>query len=74
MNRISVARQDKLCHNQMKTDFPERSQDDHPGWSREDCLFIKFVQNSVRVVDGHYSIGLPQRRSDLSMLNKKLAE
>ena len=42
-------------------DFNERLIDDKPEKSKEDLLFTKKVENSIRVVDGHFEIALPLR-------------
>ncbi|XP_034530056.1 uncharacterized protein LOC117805434 [Notolabrus celidotus] len=75
VNRISVAKLDELWEQQTKTDFPECAQDEQLGLSREDRHFMESVSESARLVDGHYSIGLPLKQGDLKMPNnRKVAE
>lgn len=71
VNRISVATLDELWEKQLKVDFPEASQDEQPGLSREDKRFIESVSESAKLIDGHYSIGLPVRQRYLKMPNNK---
>lgn len=71
VNRISVARLDELWEKQLKVDFPETLQDEQPGLSREDERFIELVSESAKLIDGHYSIGLPVRQRYLKMPNNK---
>ncbi|KAG1936405.1 hypothetical protein F2P79_018737 [Pimephales promelas] len=75
VNRISIANLKDLWNEQLKADFPECSQDEQMGLSREDCQFMEFVTKSAKLVDGHYSIGLPLRKKDVNMPNnRKVAE
>lgn len=62
---------DDLWQRQFKADFPECSQDEQPGLSREDHKFMELVTNSVRLVDGHYQIGLPLRKKEVNMSNNR---
>ncbi|KAK7877121.1 hypothetical protein WMY93_032173 [Mugilogobius chulae] len=71
VNRISVARLDELWEKQLKVDFPETQKDEQLGLSKEDELFMESVSESVKIVDGHYSIGLPVRQRYLNMPNNK---
>lgn len=71
VNRISVARLDELWEKQLKMDFPETLQDEQPGLSREDERFIELVSESAKLIDGHYSVGLPVRQRYLKMPNNK---
>lgn len=71
VNRISVARLDELWEGQLKMDFPETLQDEQPGLSREDKRFLELVSESTKLIDGHYSIGLPVRQRYLKMPNNK---
>lgn len=75
MNRISVLNLEELWLQQFKTDFPECSYDEQPGQSREDQRFMKLVQDSAKLVDGHYQVALPLRKSCVNMPNnRKVAE
>ncbi|KAK3518715.1 hypothetical protein QTP70_008921 [Hemibagrus guttatus] len=69
INRISAVTLDELWKQQFKTDFPECSQEEQPGLSREDCRFLEMVNNTVKLVDGHYSIALPLKDRKISMPN-----
>lgn len=71
VNRISVARLDELWEKQLKVDFPETQKDEQLGLSKEDERFMESVSESVKLVDGHYSIGLPVRQRYLNMPNNK---
>jgi len=71
VNRISVARLDELWEKQLKVDFPETLQDEQPGLSVEDKRFIELVSESTKLIDGHYSIGLPMKQSHSKMPNNK---
>ncbi|XDV20313.1 hypothetical protein PO909_025662 [Leuciscus waleckii] len=74
-NRISVATLDELWnHQQFKIDFPE-CQNDRVVMSREDIQFLEMVSQSAKLIEGHYSIGLPLRNTVLKMPNnRKVAE
>lgn len=75
VNCISVVRLDELWKQQFQVDFPECSQDEQLGPSKEDCQFMEMVENSVKLMDGHYSIALPLKNREVSMPdNRKLAE
>lgn len=75
VNRISAVTLDELWTQQFKTDFPESSQDEQPGLSREDRRFLEMADKTVKLVDGHYSVALPLRDRKFSMPNnRKIAE
>ena len=69
-NRTSVATLDELWSQQFKHDFPE-CQDDQLEMSREDLQFMEIVSKSVKLTEGHYSIGLPLRNAAISMPNNR---
>ncbi len=71
INRISAVTLDELWKQQFKTDFPECSQEEQPGPSREDCRFLEMVNNTVKLVDSHYSIALPLKDRKISMPNNR---
>uniref|UniRef100_A0AAZ1XPU5 CCHC-type domain-containing protein n=1 Tax=Oreochromis aureus TaxID=47969 RepID=A0AAZ1XPU5_OREAU len=71
VNRISVARLDELWERQMKADFPECIQDEQFALSRENQQCMKSVMDSAKLVDGHYTIGLPFRCNQVKMPNNK---
>ncbi|KAK0132610.1 Zinc finger MYM-type protein 1 [Merluccius polli] len=75
VNRISVLNLEELWQQQFRTDFPECGHDEQPGQSREDQRFMKLVQDSAKLVDGHYQVALPLRKSCVNMPNnRKVAE
>ena len=75
VKRISVLNLEELWQQQFRTDFPECGHDEQPGQSREDQRFMKLVQDSAKLVDGHYQVALPLRKSCVNMLNnRKVAE
>ncbi|XP_071479632.1 uncharacterized protein [Diadema antillarum] len=53
-------------------DFNERIIDDKEEKSQEDLIFIKKVEQSMKLEDGHYEIALPFRRDDVKLPNNKL--
>lgn len=75
VNRNSVERLDELREQQSKADFLECAHDEQLGLSKEDYLLMMSVTQSVKLVDSHYSIGLPLRRNDVEMPhNRKVDE
>lgn len=46
-NRISVVTLDELWKQQFQVDFPESSQEEQLGPSREDCQFMEMVQSTI---------------------------
>ena len=52
-------------------DFSERLIEDKPEKSRDDELFIKKVEESIQMVDGHYQIALPLKQKDIQMPNNR---
>lgn len=75
VNRISVVNLDELWQQQFKIDFPECCHDERPGLSREDQRFMELVSQSAKLVDGHYQVALPLRKSKVNMPNnRKVAE
>lgn len=71
VNRISVTSLDDLWKQQLKADFPESSRDEQMGLSREDRHFMDLVTKSAKLMNGHYSIGLPLRKRDASIPNNR---
>ncbi|KAK0132995.1 hypothetical protein N1851_031641 [Merluccius polli] len=71
INRISVARLEELWAQQFKCDFPENAQSEHLEMSKEDQLFMDRVSESAKLVNGHYSIGLPLKNKDVKMPNNR---
>lgn len=58
-NRISVTKMEDLLQQQIKLDFPEHMHEERLEMSKEDHKFMESVSKSIKLVDGHYSIGLP---------------
>lgn len=74
VNRISVVKLDEVWEQQFKSDFPECIRDEHEP-SKEDDQFMELVTKSCKLVNGHYSIGLPFRTSQIRMPdNRSVAE
>ncbi|XP_034074694.1 uncharacterized protein LOC117547890 [Gymnodraco acuticeps] len=70
-NRISVVEIEELLKQQVKLDFPEHQHKERLEMSREDHKFMESVSNSVKLVDGHYSIGLPLKEKGLDFPNNR---
>lgn len=49
INRISAVTLAELWKHQFKTDFPECSQDEQPGLSREDYKFVEMANKTVKL-------------------------
>ena len=74
-NRISLVKIEELLQQQLKHDFPERQHEERLEMSQEDHAFLKKVSNSVKLNEGHYSIGLPLRNDNAEFPNNRcLAE
>lgn len=58
-NRISAAKLEGRTERQIEHNFPESQQAEKLGMSGEDIKFMDLVSQSVKLIDGHYSIGLP---------------
>lgn len=71
MNHISVARLEELWTQQFKCDFPENAQIEHVEMSKDEQLFMDRVSESTKLVNGHYSIGLPLKNKDVKMPNNR---
>ena len=71
VSRISIVTLDDLWEQQVKLDFPECAQDEQQGLSREGTQFMESAKESVKLLDGHYSIGLPLRKADTKMPNNR---
>ena len=71
VNRISVVDLHDLLITQYNTDFVEKSYEDKKEMSIEDKQFLKIVEDSATMVDGHYSFKLPFRSHDVSLPNNR---
>lgn len=70
-NRISVVKLEELIQQQIKQDFPEHQKEERLEMSQEDRMFMESVSTSIKLVNGHYSIGLPLRRGDAQFPNNR---
>ncbi|XP_026039874.1 uncharacterized protein LOC112431628 [Maylandia zebra] len=66
-NRVSAVTLDKLWKQQFKMDFPESSNDEQMGLSKEDLKFLELASKMVTLGDWHYSIALPLKDRDIRM-------
>eukprot|EP00794_Sanderia_malayensis_P013144 gene13144-14495_t len=65
----------KLYRASLDFDFPERAADDKREWSWEDKRFMKVMDESCVLVDGHYRVDLPIRDPELKLpCNLRMAE
>ncbi len=69
VNRITVMKLNELW--EFKADFPECVQEEQMGMSKEDHQFMDFVSHSVKLINGHYHIGLPLRNEKVAMQNNR---
>ena len=60
-----------VLQQQLKHDFPERQHEERLEMSQEDHAFLKKVSNSVKLNEGHYSIGLPLRNDNAEFPNNR---
>ncbi|KAK7904466.1 hypothetical protein WMY93_017073 [Mugilogobius chulae] len=68
VNRISVCKLEKLLQRQYEHDFNERATEEK-GPSREDVQFMKIMEQSVTLDNGHYSLKLPFKNKTVSLPN-----
>lgn len=71
VNRISIANVENMLLQQFNNDFPERACEEKQEMSREDIQFINSVSETVTMIDGHYSIGLPLRDKHVKLPNNR---
>ena len=75
VNRISVSGVDNMLLQQYNHDFPEQACEEKSEMLREDVQFMKSVTETIKKVNGHYSIGMPLRNKNVVMSkNKSVAE
>ncbi|XP_046346812.2 uncharacterized protein LOC124127462 [Haliotis rufescens] len=60
---------DRMVRHSFNIDFPERIIDDEKQHSQEDKVFLKGVDESIKLCDGHYEISLPFREQKVSFPN-----
>ena len=66
---------EKLYRESLDFDFPERAADDKREWSWEDRRFMKVMDESCELVNGHYRVDLPLRDPELKLpCNRRMAE
>lgn len=53
--------------NQYQNDFNEKASDYKPEMSLEDKRLVKMAENSITLLDGHYSLNLPFKKDDTVM-------
>ena len=68
VNRISVCKLEEMLSNQYSHDFNERSSEEQ-GASREDMRFLKVMDESAQLQDGHYSLKIPFRKDQFTLPN-----
>ncbi len=71
VNRISLVNLHDLMIAQYNTEFNEKAYDEKREMSREDKQFMKIVDESAKIVDGHYSLKLPFKNQDVSLPNNR---
>ncbi|XP_076839331.1 uncharacterized protein LOC143484479 [Brachyhypopomus gauderio] len=71
VNKISLMEIERLLVQQYNADFPERSYDDKKEMSQEDKIFMRCVEKTSILENGHYIIGLPFRNEKLQMPNNR---
>lgn len=68
VNRISVSRLEEMLSNQYNHDFNEQNSEQQ-GMSREDLRFLKIMDDSAQLVNGHYSVKMPFRNDQFALPN-----
>lgn len=71
VNRITVMKLNELWEQQFKADCPECDQEEQIGMSIEEQQFMNFVSHSVKLINGHYHIGLSLRNEKVAMPNNR---
>ncbi len=70
-NRISVNKLEKLLISQYNHDFNEKASEEKLEMSFEDKRFLKIVNESISLSDGHYTLNLPCKKDDVIMPNNR---
>lgn len=60
-----------MLQQQIKMDFPEHQHKERSEMSMEDHRFLESVSKTVKLVDGHYCIGLPLKDGGLEFPNNQ---
>lgn len=71
VNRISIIKVEDLLQQQIKMDFPEHQHKERSEMSIGDHRFLESVSKTVKLVVGHYSIGLPLKDEGLEFPNNR---
>lgn len=71
VNRISVANLERLLISHYNHDFNEKTSDERREPSIEDKRFLEIANNSVSLIDGHYTLNLPFRHDDVQLPNNR---
>lgn len=71
VNRISIIKGEDLLQQQIKMDFPEHQHKERSEMSIGDHRFLESVSKTVKLVVGHYSIGLPLKDEGLEFPNNR---
>lgn len=66
-----MAKLEELTQQQIKYDFPECHLTEKLEMSSEDRQFMDSVSQSVKLIDGHYSIGLPLKKKEITFPNNR---
>lgn len=70
-NRISVEHLQEMLVKQFNHDFNESSSDEQLEMSREDAKFMNVMDNTTRLIGGHYCIDIPFREENPLMPNNR---
>ncbi|KAL4009415.1 hypothetical protein ACER0C_003267 [Sarotherodon galilaeus] len=68
VNRISVCKLEEMLKSQYNYDFNEKVTEEK-GLSREDLKFMKIMEKSATMEDGHYCLKLPFKKDKIKMPN-----
>ncbi|KAM4533987.1 uncharacterized protein steap2 isoform 2-T3 [Odontesthes bonariensis] len=71
VNRISVANLEKLLISQYSHEFNEKTADEKREHSIEDKKFLDIANNSVSLIDGHYTLDLPFKDDNVKLPNNR---
>lgn len=71
VNRLSVESLQLLLEKQYQSDFNEKIADDNEEMSRQEARFIKIMDQSVKLKDGHYSLKLPFKAQEVTLPNNR---
>ena len=72
---VNLLKSDRQMHEQLKKIWAEgfeNAWDDQTSSSIEDKRAIKIANDTIRLVDGHYQVGLPWKQADVQLPNNRL--